>query len=436
MKVINLKEHGDESESILLDIVDIDWIKKQNAEEEEKNNRGLVKLKIIPSGSGYYKLKAKGHVGSISLPSSKIIINIEPKFENAWNNLFKLFDFTETIEPSFGRDEVQAKEGDTIWDILADNFTKKAMHLIKSGLYRTYITKIEEINSIRGRLLVAQNIRSPEKFRTKHWCEFDELSYDITENQYVLYCTNLLLRYVKSTKIKQKLVQIKNIILSQDVTLKHKFTLVDANLITIHRMNERYNSIFRYCRLILKTLAYQKFSDVKGVPIPDFTLSMWDLFEKFVNVVLEKYYKHKSIDIDYQRKYKQIVEQDPDYKNRYPYSKPTKLEPDNIISSKQDGRLILDTKWKKRIAPGDWYQAVSYSLALKCDTILLLPKFEKKYSDGFKIPGEFAENDLTVHIKTIDFEQASKSEDFIEDIRSQIHEIVDEIKLKKINKKV
>ncbi len=65
---------------------------------------------------------------------------------------------------------------------------------------------------------------------------------------------------------------------------------------------------------------------------------------------------------------------------------------------------------------------ISYSLALKCDTILLLPKFENKYSDGFKIPKEFDIHDLTIHIKTVDFEQALKSQDFIKDLKIQIHE--------------
>jgi hypothetical protein len=62
---------------------------------------------------------------------------------------------------------------------------------------------------------------------------------------------------------------------------------------------------------------------------------------------------------------------------------------------------------------------------------LLLPKFEKDYSDGFKIPEEFVGNNITIHVKTIDFEQASESNDFIGDLKSQIHEIVDGIKFKK-----
>ena len=428
---IELVEHGPYSKPVELDPKDADWINQQNDEDDAQYRPDLKKLKLKNLGEGKYQIKAKGHVGSISLPSSNVIITIEPKMKNAWENLFKLFEATETMDPKYGGNIVKSEEGFNLWDILANTFINKTLHLIKSGLYRRYITKTEEITAIRGRLLVTQNIRSPQKFRVKHWCEFDELSYDVPENQYVLYCTNLLLRFVKSEKIKQDLVRIKNIILSQDVVLQYKFTLADAKSITINRMNQKYQPVFRYCELILNSMAYKKFSDIKGVPIPDFTLSMWDLFEKFVNVVLKKYYKERLIEIDYQKQYKQIVERDPNYKNREQYSNPTKLEPDNVLTSKQDKKLVIDTKWKKKVAPGDWYQAVSYSLALKCDTILLLPRFEEKYSDGFKIPHEFAENNLTIHVKTIDFEQASESNDFIGDLKSQIHEIVDGIKFKK-----
>ena len=197
IKIINLVEHGNRSEPLQLEQNDIDWIERDNEEEGKKNEHGLKKLDYKIKSQGHFELKATGHVGSISLPSGKFIINIEPKFENAWDNLFKLFEYTEGIEASYGVSDVPAEEGKTLWDILAKIFLKHAMHLIKTGLYRSYITKTEEITTIRGRLLIAQNIRSTQKFRTKHWCEFDEFSYDVSENQCVLYCTTLLLRYVR-----------------------------------------------------------------------------------------------------------------------------------------------------------------------------------------------------------------------------------------------
>jgi 5-methylcytosine-specific restriction enzyme subunit McrC len=430
MKIINLKEHGPSSDLLDLDQEDIEWITKENKQEETHHE--LKKLEIIYE-NGKHKLRAKGHVGSILLQRSKITINIEPKFEHAWDNLFKLFEYTENVVPNFGTGDVQAETGDSLWDIFAKTFIKKTMYLIHTGLYRTYVSKTEEITAIRGRLLITQNIRSPQKFRTKHWCEFDELSYDILENQLVLYCASLLVKYVNNSKIKQELIRIKNIVLSQNVTLKLQFSLTDANLIVINRMNKKYESIFSYCKLILQKLAYKKFDNDGKITIPDFTISMWDLFEKFVNKSLIKEYGKKGFDVTFQEKTKNILVPILDYDTTdKKYGKPSRIEPDNTLSSKDKEKLILDTKWKKKVSSGDWYQMISYSLAFKCDTILLLPKFEKDYSDGFKIPEEFIRNNITIHVKTIDFEKASKaSEGFIEDLNSQIHEIVRGINFKK-----
>ena len=71
-KTVKLTEHGDPSEPLQLDQIDVDWIEQENEKEEKRHNRGLKKLELINS-HGRFKLKAKGHVGSISLPSRKFI---------------------------------------------------------------------------------------------------------------------------------------------------------------------------------------------------------------------------------------------------------------------------------------------------------------------------------------------------------------------------
>jgi len=433
-ETIVLDESGDPSKTIELDEKDKLWIRNQKDEEiiDGRKKQGLKKLELIlAEGKNKFKLKAKGHVGSIPLPSGNYIVNIRPKFK--WANLFKLFEYTERIVPNLGISEVPAEEGDeTLWDLFAKIFIRLTMSLIKTGLYRSYITKTEEITAIRGRLLIAQNIRHPQKFRTKHWCEFDELSYDVSENQCVLYCSTLLLRYVKNTKNKQELIRIRNIFLSQDVTLEHKVTYSDANSIILHRLNKRYETVIKYCKLILKSKGYSKFSKEGELLIPDFTISMWELFEKFTSQVLDEHYKDTKTYVDFNKtKYKHAVEQIPQYDDpNLKYGNPPELEPDNVIM-RGTKKLILDTKWKPKVSDKDWYQAISYSLGLKCDTILLHPKDDKKISDGFKIIFDaYRDLGLKIHIKTIDFEQAAKTDNFIKNLQDQIEEIVDRIELK------
>jgi 5-methylcytosine-specific restriction enzyme subunit McrC len=432
-----LTESGEWSGPTELSEEDRLWIANQKDEEiiDGEKKRGLIKLEIRELGGKKYKLKAKGHVGAVPLPSG-LVVNIQPKFK--WANLFKLFEYTEEIFPRLGEEEVPAEEGDaTLWDMFAKIFIRLAMGLIKTGLHRRYVTKTEEVTAIRGRLLIAQNIRSPQKFRVKHWCEFDELSYDVLENQCVLYCSTLLLRYVRKPRNKQDLILIRNLILSQDVTLKHKFTYSDVSSIILNRLNKRYETVLKYCKLVLRSVAYKEFSK-GGLLIPDFTISMWDLFQTFVSQILEEHYEGTSTKVEQPTLRDRLlldVERIPNYDEpgfRYRNQLPVTL-PDNIII-KGRKKLILDTKWKfDKVPSGDWYQAISYSLGNECDTILLHPRDEKsrKISDGFKIAfPNFEHQELTIHIKTIDFQEAAQSTDFINDLRDQIVEIVENIELK------
>ena len=84
MTTVTLREHSKvPSEPLKLSQKDLDWIINENNDEEKVHNQ--KKLEIIHSAEGKVKLKAKGCVGAISLPSG-IIINIEPK-----NPRLKLF---------------------------------------------------------------------------------------------------------------------------------------------------------------------------------------------------------------------------------------------------------------------------------------------------------------------------------------------------------
>ena len=433
MTIIHLQEHETSENSFDLTDEDLVYINAENEKPDARYKRDLKKLEYTSQGSGKYKITAKNHVGSISLPSG-LVVTIKPKFKDAWHNLFALFDYTNNINADTGNRSVQAEEGESLWDIFSKMFVAQATQLLKTGLYKTYISKTENITSIKGRLLIVENLKqmSQQKFLTKHWCEFDELSFDIRENQYVLYCTSILIRYVTRNDIKQDLVRIRNIFLSQDVTLKTRFTLSDAKQIIEHRMNKKYHLIFQYCKLILQSLAYQKFIDTTGLAIPAFTINMWELFEDFTTQVLQEREWNKPTQVLAQNKNKHILIPLPNYPNRktYPHSLPN-LKPDNILIRDDDTKLIIDTKYKPKIGSSDWYQATTYSLAKKCDTILLLPKKSDEYSDGFQIPTEFVDEELTIHVKTIDFEEASKSPNFIESLKDQIHAVVDSVTFKK-----
>ena len=101
---------------------------------------------------------------------------------------------------------------------------------------------------------------------------------------------------------------------------------------------------------------------------------------------------------------------------------PPKIKPDIVLQKNGKAYLVLDTKYKPKPSDSDFYQATAYSLAKKCDTILLLPEDKREINDGYKIEKEFTEGtDLTIHIKTIKFED---EEDFLKKMETKILKVL------------
>jgi len=366
------------------------------------------------------KIKAKGYVGSLTLPSQEFVIQIEPKIGHT--NFLHLLSYTYLDKIMIDFDGIaRADEGKLLIEIFAQLFIKETTSIIKSGLYRNYITITDEVVNIRGRLLIAQNIRSPQKIRTKHWCEFDEISYDVLVNQCILYSTELLSRLITNLEIKNDLIKIKNIFMSQNVTLT-KISVSKADSIILHRLNKKYENIIEFCKLILKKFAYGEFA-ISGNLIPDITFSMWYLFQQFVHKALKDSFPSYSITKpNEEHVIHRILNYSPEdehFRNETPM-----LEPDNVIR-KGNKKLILDTKYEENITNENFYQAISYSLKFGCDVILLQPKVTHKISDGFQIDRTIVNEDLKIHIKTIDFEQAENdSGNFIGNLQTQLVNII------------
>ena len=366
------------------------------SKEDEDFIRNDKRLGLESDG----RISANKYVGSITLPSRQYVIQIEPKILST--NFLKLLDYAYLDKKDIDfKGKSEADEGKSLFELLAQLFIREATHIIKSGLHRNYIPETQETSSIKGRLLIAQNIRCPHRSLTKHWCEYDEISYDVLENQCILYCTSKLIQLSDNLETKRKLIGIKNIFLSQSISLT-KIGYNDINAIFLQRLNKKYERIIKFCKFVLQQLDYGEFVE-KGTSIPDITFSMWYLFEEFVHKSLRCSFTSYSVT---KLNTEHIVQRIPGYSQKEEYfsDDAPKLKPDSFIEGGNE-KIIVDTKYKEHITSGDFYQAISYSLKKKCDTILLQPKFEKTISDGFKIDRELTGSDLKIHIKTIDFKK-------------------------------
>jgi len=318
--------------------------------------------------------------------------------------------YTEGFPQLIFEEITSAKEGESLPDLFAKLFVRTINEVIETGLYRKYYRVAEQTNTIRGRILISQTIRSPNIASGKVWCEYDKIGFDVLENQAILCCTNLLLYLVRKSEIKDDLLLIRNTLLSLDVS-QATIESYQIETVNLHRLNEHYEYALILCKYILDQIWYREFSVDEELDVISWFHDMNDLFEKFVTrVLLDELIGFR---IRPQKPSENILE-------HIEGEKPPKMRPDNLIQKNNVNRLVVDTKYKKDGASSaDFYQATSYSLKLRCDTLLLLPQIEEPIKTVYQISGE----ELKVYANSIEFREREDM-DIIEDLKNQILDVI------------
>lgn len=395
---ILLKEY--ESYDLELKQIEIDFIRNL------KNNP----LELETLSPQKQRLGATKYVGQVVIQPTGRIIKIEPKIGNV--KFFDLLMYSEGLPQSIFEEIATVKGGESLIDLLAMFFIRLINEIIEVGLYRKYYRVSEQTNTIRGRLLLAQTIRSPDNLSGKVWCEYDKIGFDILENQTILYCTRSLLFSVKRPEIKDDLLLIRKNLMSQGVS-EVFVQSYQLDTLSFHRLNEHYEKGLMFCKHILDGIWYQEFLEHEELASFTWLHDMNDLFEKFVTRVLAEELKPDNFDIIPQKHFGNILE-------KVEGNDPPDIKPDILIKKNRDYRLIVDTKYKKKgPSSGDYYQATSYSLKLNCDCVLICPKVKDDINNKFKIQGE----DLYVYSKSIDLPE-DEDVKIIEYLKKQILDIV------------
>ncbi len=389
--------------------------------ETIEKNENDAKIKIIPKNNeGEYILRATSFVGTIKIPSHTI--TIKPKIGNL--NFFKMLLYSEKILdlPSF-QNKIKIEEGEDLVDFMAKLFCESMTPIIQDGIYRNYTSVVEEISTIRGKLLVVQSIRSPRISQEKFFCEYDEFSVDILENQILLYCSQLLSELVVNEKYKEKLVRIQQQLQKEGVSEKILDTY-HLDQITYQKFNEQYEEILKLCEFILRITWYGDFSNKEEIPINGFLYNMNTLFQNFVTKAIEKIFVDFNVDWKVRE---QILENIPNIPDGIPTKtiKPGILKPDIVIRTKKDvAKLIIDTKYKDHDPPAaDYYQSLAYALTMDCPVLLLLPKFGDRRKEDFKLIPEF-DKDVKISVRSIDLSEDPEVTEYIELIKNRLEEIV------------
>jgi len=353
------------------------YIEKSTFEELEKfvleNELNYLKLTMK---KGYGKvLQAQNYVGVIQTKNGTTI-EILPKIQNKNEEELKklLLKMLKTLKnspfKSFNKAYLKTAKM-PLFEIFISMFLDELDKLIKKGIKKDYILKEDNLNFLKGKLKIKEQIKKNFIHKEKFFCEYNEYLSDRVENRIIK--TTLKFLY-KRSKLNRNQKRIREFLFIFDDVSISKNIKADFEKINLNRLIKDYNNVLLWAKIFLLN---ESFSNYRGKHIAFALLfDMNKLFESYVYYVLRK-------------KYKNIKFQDKRYHLIYNEQKEGqyKLVPDIIIN---DGTIIMDTKWKilkqeKDINQSDLYQMYAYATKYKnCKKIYLVyPKDEfiesKKY---------------------------------------------------------
>lgn len=324
--------------------------------------------RVSPLINGAYSLKATSYVGIISLPSG-FRIQINPKISNTalFYILCYLYDANISIF-----DKSKFPQGSFFLDMIASIFKSELDKIIQQGLLKKYVSEEENQNFLKGKLLIDKQIKHNFINKHKFYCKYDELTYDNLENQTILYTLTLLTNLVSNNLLKQELVDLKWI-LENEIVPRNLIKVEDVEKITFSRLNDYYEKIINLSKQIISEI-YIGDIHSKEVDAYGYLVDMNVVFQNFIlklikDTLLQYDVKGQGIGIN----------------NLIKPVKPAPsiiIKPDILISKNKETKLTIDTKYKtinyynetaKAKSP-DIYQIVSYSLAYRCNSMLIYPK--------------------------------------------------------------
>lgn len=137
-------------------------------------------------------------------------------------------------------------------DLFAKILINTTRVLFKKGVNKNYIYHRDEINGVKGKIAIADTLKSNLIQKQITICQFDEFSVNILPNQILLASINLLIKTAKLDEdLKSELVRIRRMFI-QINTIQLSNSLFSK--VKIHRNNRIYGFILDVCQIIYNSI--------------------------------------------------------------------------------------------------------------------------------------------------------------------------------------
>lgn len=165
-------------------------------------------------------------------------------------NIYYMFSYAFTALKQKEYENIAAEEFENIHNLFAEILLKGIGRQIKQGLYREYISRKEELSSLKGKIDMRGTIDNKLSRKKTAVCEYDEFSENNLFNQILKTTVMLLIRH-KGVDSARKDNLKKEMLFFAGVDVINP-TAIRWNTIRFRRGNDTYRMLIGLCRFVLE----------------------------------------------------------------------------------------------------------------------------------------------------------------------------------------
>lgn len=251
---------------------------------------------------------------------------------------------------------LESKKNFPILEVFIQSFIGEAETLVSKGIKNDYIQNEDNINFLKGKLLIDKNIKYNNSNRARFYCEFTEYSQNISHNKILKTTLLKLLKTTTSYNSYSRIMRLLSHFEEVEIVIdsQKEFRLIKSS----DRLYRNYQTLMDWSEIFLNNQSFTNFSGSNynmAILYP-----MERLFEDYISHLFSKY--SNGFKIKLQDKSYFLVEQNGIGKFG--------LKPDIVLNEPSSSKKIIDTKWKLldqfaerknyNISQADMYQLYAY----------------------------------------------------------------------------
>ncbi|PFR04427.1 hypothetical protein COK31_11200 [Bacillus cereus] len=317
----------------------------------------------------YKKIRFINYVGILNIEN--VTIEIIPKISLSDDKdtdkkiLLKMLSKCMDLELNLDEEINSKVQNYNLLELLANKYVDSLLQEMNKGLYFEYINKEENLNVIRGKLLLNKHVKYNYANKVKAYNTYSEYSSDNILNQiFKLACIRILNKAYNNkiiNKAKKVIFDLSNV----NVVNINSETLKRLKL---NRQNKRFTTCFALAKFILLNVTNE--SSVGNSSGFTMLFEINTLYEKYIGYLMKEIWKGKGKKVLLQDNSKHLL------LNTKTKQKNFNLKPDIVLNENNINQIIIDTKWK----------AVEYKskLSFKTNDIYQMYAYVSSYKEAKK----------------------------------------------------